>query len=127
MAESKKSLFNDSIQVRDPAQQKRKRARTNVNFEAEFAVAGGGTLSPCVLTDVGTGGLSFTTRAGLYKGDRIEVHFVVGGKKVVIPGEVVRVAGKTVAMEYRDAGNEALDAVQNFIHAAFFEKDRKKP
>lgn len=127
MAESKKSLFNDSIQVRDPAQQKRKRARTNVNLEAEFAVAGSPNPSPCLLADVGTGGLSFTTRAGLYKGDRIQVIFTVNNQKVAIPGEVVRVAGKTVAMEYRDASPEALDAVQNFIHSAFFEKDRKKP
>ncbi len=127
MAEGKKSLFNSSVQMRDPAQQKRKRARTNVNLEAEFAVAGNSIPSPCLLTDVGTGGLSFTSRAGLYKGDKIHVIFTVNKEKVSIPGEVVRVTGKTVAMEYRDASPEALDAVQNFIHAAFFTKESKKP
>ncbi|MBI3395595.1 MAG: PilZ domain-containing protein [Spirochaetia bacterium] len=123
---AEKSLFNESMKVRDPSQQKRKRARTVLDKEAEFKMKGGQESVACTLTDVGTGGLSFVTKAGLYQGDLITISFQLVKRKIHIPCKVVRVSGKAVGAEYDGVSEEDLADIQEYIHSAFFEKDRKK-
>ncbi|MEQ9367316.1 MAG: PilZ domain-containing protein, partial [Leptospirales bacterium] len=60
------SFFDDSVQIRDAAQQKRKKARTGVNITAEFAIKGQDRPVECTVTDLGTGGLSINTRSSMY-------------------------------------------------------------
>ncbi|MCB1309242.1 MAG: PilZ domain-containing protein [Leptospiraceae bacterium] len=124
---SEKSLFNHSIQVRDAAHQKRKKARTSITVEGEYALQSRpADMVPCTVTDVGTGGLSFVTRATLYQGDEVMVRFKLGAHPVKLNGSVIRVSGKNVGIQYQGVSEQQLEIIQKFIHTTFFEKDPKK-
>jgi len=126
MAEAR-SLFNDSIKMRDPSQQKRKKARRSVNVPAECQIVGHSDFMPCTLTDVGAGGLSLVTRSSLYVGDKVNVRFKMGETNFDSEGAVVRVLGKAVGIQFENLAETDLDRLQDFIHRAFKDRERKKP
>jgi hypothetical protein len=122
------SFFDDSVKIRDAARQKRKKARTTVSIPAEFLVQGQERSIECTVTDLGTGGLSINTRSTMYAGDRLEVRMRLGQHPVTVEGTVVRVAGKSVGVQFEGVSEERLEIIQQFIHTRFFDKrDPKKP
>lgn len=118
------SLFDDSMRMRDPAQQKRKKARAPVNRGGEFAV-GAGSYQECTVNDIGTGGLSFATRSALYPGDSIRIRVKLGEKFMDLPAMVARSSGKTVAAVFDELSEDQVITIQEYIHQSFFERDRK--
>lgn len=122
-----RSLFNDSMQMRDSSQQKRKKARVAINMPAEYCLAAQSEFFPCVLTDVGAGGLSMTCKGNLYQGDQVKVRFKLNTRVVEMQALVIRVNGKAVGLQYSGASEEQISAIQHFIHTTFFDKDKKKP
>ncbi|MEQ8349872.1 MAG: PilZ domain-containing protein [Leptospiraceae bacterium] len=121
------SFFNESLHFRDPAQQKRKKARAQIQAEAEFALNNSGGFQTCQLVDIGIGGLSFTSRSTLYQGDRLSIRFRLLERQVEFGGEVSRVSGKYVGMAFIEPAEEDLELIQKYIHSNFFDKERKKP
>ncbi|MCB1326438.1 MAG: PilZ domain-containing protein [Spirochaetales bacterium] len=121
-----KSLFNESLQVRDASQQKRKKARANVQLEGEFRINTDDQSHPCTVIDVGTGGLSLICRSTLYQGDRLTVRFRLGGRPISLSGAVVRANGKNIGIQYDPLDEEKLALIQQYIHTTFFDKDKKK-
>ena len=121
------SFFNDSLRFRDPAQQKRKKARAQINAEAEYALSNSGGYQSCQPVDIGIGGLSFTSRSTLYQGDRLSVRFRLLERPVEFQAEVSRVSGKYVGVAFIDPPEEQLEIIQKYIHSNFFDKDKKKP
>ena len=124
------SFFDDSVQIRDAAQQKRKKARTGVNIPAEFVLKGQSQPVECTVTDLGTGGLSINTRSTMYTGDQIEVRLRLGNQSLSVPCSVVRVSGKSIGLQFDRIPEEQMEYIQNYIHTTFFEKkdsNQKKP
>ena len=121
------SFFNDSLHFRDPAQQKRKKARAQIQADAEFCMQGNPTWHACQLVDIGIGGLSFTSRSTLYQGDKVQIRFKLLDQHVEFEGEVSRVSGKYVGLAFLNPDEELLERIQHYIHTNFFDKDRKKP
>lgn len=128
-AMASQSFFDDSVQIRDAAQQKRKKARTGVNIPAEFALKGQGQPVECTVTDLGTGGLSITTRSTMYMGDQIEVRLRLGKEALTILCSVVRVSGKSIGLQFDKIPDIQMEYIQNYIHTTFFDKpdQKKKP
>jgi len=122
-----RSLFNDSIRIIDPSQQKRKKARAQLEQDAQFYLQGKKETVPCTLTDLGTGGLSFISKSTLYTGDKLTVRFKVKTRTLEIPSVVVRVAGKSSGVQFTEISEQDLALIQDFIHTSFFEKEKKKP
>ncbi len=122
-----KSLFNDSLKMRDSAQQKRKKARLNVNIPGEYRLEGQSEYYPCQLSDLGAGGLSLLSKGTLYSGDQLHIRFRMDQRSIEIRGVAVRVSGKSVGIQYQDVSEEEISAIQDFIHSSFFEKEKKKP
>ncbi|MCE9600199.1 MAG: PilZ domain-containing protein [Spirochaetia bacterium] len=121
------STFNDSLKIRDPSQQKRKKARTAVNIPCEFKLAGQTDFLECLLTDVGAGGVSIVTKSSLYVGDKVDVQFKMGHSPFRALGSVVRVIGKSVGLQFDSLPDGEVHRLQEFIHQAFKDRDRKKP
>ncbi len=120
------SFFNDSMSMRDPSQQKRKKARAQVNITGEFTLDGSDSLQPCTITDIGTGGLSFISKSTLYEGDKIKVHFKLGSLKMELDTAITRTIGKTAGAQFQAISTEQLEQIQDYIHKAFFDKDKSK-
>ncbi len=121
------SFFDDSVSIRDSARQKRKKARTNVNLTGEFLLTGQNNPVECTVTDIGTGGLSITTRSTMYMGDRSEVRLRLGKDALSVPCTVVRVAGKSIGLQFEKIAEAELEKIQQYIHTTFFDKkDSKK-
>lgn len=121
------SFFDDSVSIRDSARQKRKKARTNVNLIGEFVLSGQDRPVECTVTDIGTGGLSITTRSTLYMSDRLEVRLRLGKDALSVPCTVVRVSGKSVGLQFEKIAGAQLETIQHYIHTTFFDKkDSKK-
>ena len=120
------SFFNDSLNFRDTAQQKRKKARAQIDAEAEFAIGNSDAYQTCHLVDIGIGGLSFSSRSTLYQGDRVKIRFRLLDRMVTFEGEVSRTSGKYVGLAFLDPDEEKLELIQKYIHTNFFDKDRKK-
>ncbi|MCR9144338.1 MAG: PilZ domain-containing protein [bacterium] len=123
------SFFDDSVQIRDAAQQKRKKARTGVNIAAEFVLKGQGQPVECTVTDLGTGGLSINTRSTMYMGDQIEVRMRLGKEALSVPCTVVRVSGKSIGLQFDRLPEQQMEYIQHYIHSTFFDKkdQKKKP
>lgn len=96
-----------------------------MELTAEFCFDGQTASHPCTLTDLGTGGLSFLSRASLHSGDRLSVKFKIRGKTLTLASEVIRTAGKNTGVQYKSITEEDLALIQEFIHSSFFEKDRR--
>lgn len=121
------SFFNDSLRFRDPAQQKRKKARAQIEAEGEFAIGDSPSYQSCQMVDIGIGGLSFSSRSTLYQGDRVKVRFRIMDRQMEFEGEVSRTSGKYVGVAFLNPSEEQLELIQKYIHTNFFDKDRKKP
>ena len=126
MASSSSSFFNESLNVRDKAQQKRKKARATTNINGEFQLDGKGDPIPCLLTDLGTGGLSMQSKTTLYEGDKVLVRFRLGASMLQLNAVVTRLSGKNVGVQFANLGEDQMEALQAYIHTAYFEKDKKK-
>ena len=126
---SSRSFFDDSVRIRDASRQKRKMARTPVNIKGEYALKGQDQAHQCEVTDLGTGGLSMTTRSTMYDGDEVEVRLPLGKSALTVPGRVVRVSGKSIGVQFEDLPDEQLEIIQDYIHTTFFDKKdpQKKP
>ena len=99
-----------------------------VSIPAEFVLKGQGQPVECTVTDVGTGGLSITTRSTMYMGDRIEVRLRLGNHALAVEGSVVRVSGKSVGVQFDGIPDADMETIQHYIHTTFFDKkDPKKP
>jgi len=120
-----KTLFNESFTVRESAQQKRKKARAQVNIPAEIVIDGSTGSQPATLTDLGTGGLSLQCRTTLYQGDKLKVQFKLKGTAMALPGSVARVSGKSIGVQFTAISDEQMESIQSFIHATFFDKDKR--
>ncbi|MBE7438276.1 MAG: PilZ domain-containing protein [Spirochaetales bacterium] len=120
-----KTLFNESFSVREAAQQKRKKARAQVNIPAEILLDGGTANQPATLTDLGTGGLSLQCRTTLYPGDKLKVLFKLKGTAMSLPGSVARVSGKSIGVQFTSISDEQMESIQSFIHSTFFDKDKR--
>lgn len=120
------SFFNESVQLRDSAQQKRKQARSPAKIEADFMLKGQDQPHPCSVTDLGTGGLSIQTKSTLYQGDVIDIQLKLQGRMLKLPVEVVRVSGKSIGLKYQNLSDQDMAKIQDFIHRAFFNPDKKK-
>jgi hypothetical protein len=123
---SQGSFFNDSLRFRDPAQQKRKKARAPIEMEAEFTLKAGQEWQKCQLVDIGIGGLSFTSRSTLYQGDAVHMRFRLLQQPVELQGEVSRVSGKYIGIAFLDPDESYLELIQKYIHTNFFDKEKKK-
>lgn len=120
-------MFNDSLKMRDSAQQKRKKARMTVNLAGEYRLESQSEYYPCQLSDLGAGGLSLLSKGTVYSGDQLRIRFRMDQRTVEIRGVVVRVNGKAVGVQYVDVSEEEIASIQDYIHQTFFEKDKKKP
>jgi len=114
------SLFDDSIKLRDPSQQKRKKARTPVNIPGEFMLEGRTDSYPCTITDLGTGGMSFIGKSSLYVGDKLNMRFKIKTMIVEIGVSVIRASGKSIGVQITSISEEDLDRIQDYIHSTFF-------
>lgn len=123
---SSSSFFNESLNVRDKAQQKRKKARAITNINGEFHLNGKDEAIPCLITDLGTGGLSMQSRTTLYDGDQVVVRFRLGPNYMQLAANVSRLSGKNVGLQFTNPDEKQMEALQAYIHTAYFEKDKKK-
>lgn len=120
------NFYNESLNIRDASQQKRKQARTQSSLSGEFVLIGQNTSHPCVVTDIGTGGLSIQTKSTLYDGDQITIRIRLKGKLMSIDADVARVSGKNIGLKIRNMSEAEITSIQDFIHDNFFSKDKKK-
>lgn len=120
-------VFGDRMVMRDPAQQKRKKARASVNVAGEFKIKGHAEFLPCTIADVGAGGLHLLTRSSLFQGDFLTVRFPMAGSTFECNGVVTRSLGKAIGIQFENLPPEAEHRLQEFIHSALLERERKKP
>lgn len=120
-------VFGDSMRMRDPAQQKRKKARAAVNAPGEFKIKGHPDFLGCTIADVGAGGLHLLTRSSLYVGDNLTVRFQMNGSPFECQATVTRSLGKAIGVQFENLTVEDEDRLQAFIHSALLERERKKP
>lgn len=122
------SFFNESLHMRDASRQKRKMARTTVSLSGEYLVGADERPVECSITDIGTGGLSMLTKTSMYVGDAVRVRLRLGSESLELAGQVVRVTGKTVGVQFTSIQEEHLEKIQDYIHTTFFQdpKDSRK-
>ena len=119
------SLFNDSLRMRDPSQQKRKKARTQVNLDGQFHLKGQKEKNQVNLTDLGAGGLSFVSRTTLYPGDNLTIQFKLNKEILEVEATVIRTAGKNFGVQFINPSEQLVQKIQEYIHSSFFEKEKK--
>jgi len=120
-------VFGDRMRMRDPAQQKRKKARAAVNAPGEFKIKGHAEFLACTIADVGAGGLHLLTRSSLYVGDQLTIKFQMNGAPFESAATVTRSLGKAIGVQFENLTPEDEARLQEFIHAALLERERKKP
>lgn len=123
---SNQSFFNNSLQMRDASQQKRKKARSRVSLAGEYRIEGKNDPVECQIVDLGTGGVSMMTKATMYVGDRIRIRMRLGPSPLDVAGVVIRVSGKTLGIQFEKVSEEQMALIQQYIHQAFFDKDHGK-
>lgn len=123
--QEKRSIFNETYSFRDPAKQKRKNARVNLNIEAEFSLSARKDRYPCLILDIGTGGVALDTRSTVFEGDKISIFAKLYGKEVELNATVIKVSGKTANCQFGSLSEETMDLIQEVIHKKFFEKEKK--
>lgn len=120
-------FMDAAVRLRAPNQQKRKKARAQVNLPADFQILGHHEFLPCSLADIGSGGLALITRSSLYIGDKLKVRFKIAESPFEGQCVVVRVVGKAVGVQFENLSPADEDRLQDFIHRVFLERERKKP
>lgn len=86
------------------------RIRTN-RFRIEYMVKGFDTVYRADVINVSAGGLCYLRDAIVKTGDVIKIKFPFKSKKVVFDGEVIRVIGREVGVQF----NETEEKIEMFI------------
>jgi len=108
--------------VMDPAKQKRKYARMNVELDGKVRISGKSAFHECKIVDIGSGGMRLHGGSLLYEGDSIEVQFQLEeNKDLAISGPVIRTQGKYAVIQFPEKGLENFIAsIQEFINKNLF-------
>ncbi len=77
-----------------PREQKRHEGRLRVAVPGEYCFTGNDDWAPCRLNDLSAGGISLEGKTSFYRGDKLDVRFVLEKRMVLLTLEVTHLIGK---------------------------------
>jgi hypothetical protein len=98
-----------------------RRGTDRMNTEAfyiQYRLANDENTFTVELLNVGSGGLCFLRDSPLYKKDEVLVLFPFRSRKIIMRGEVVRVEGREVAVNFKDK-SEKIDLFVNLFNEEY--------
>ncbi len=115
------SSFQSSYIAYPSDRQKRKKARIQVRFDG-FVESPGYEPQECLVSSLGTGGLTVSTRATFYPGELVRVSFHLQEMNIRCECEIVRVTGKELGVKFVQIDDESLELIQSYIFKETFNK-----